>query len=250
MISTRLFAQLGNQCFMIAAVIAQAKKMGTIYSIPKKTTSPATWRTYFNNLPYNYRATRYFYKEKRHSYDPLPEQSDLTIEGYFQSEKYFENAKQEVAEALGFEIPGLSYVNLIGHVSVHVRRGDYLLYPTQFPVLEMEYYIEAIKLMASRGFSHFKVHSDDIPWCKENFNRRDFDGLFISFSNERDALKDMKNIYYSDAMIIANSTFSLFPTLLRQDDPLVIAPKESRWYGSANRHLETVDLMPERFIKL
>jgi hypothetical protein len=245
MISTRLFAQLGNQCFMIAAVIAHAKKMGTIYSIPKRTTSPAVWKTYFNDLPFAYRATRYFYKEKRHCFDPLPQQSDLTIEGYFQSEKYFEDAKEEIAEALGFRV-----LSIHGGVAVHVRRGDYLLYPTQFPVLDMEYYSESIYIMASRGYNHFTVYSDDIPWCRENFNRREFDGLHISFSNEKDPLRDMKNIYYSDAFIISNSTFSLFPSLLRQDDPLVIAPKESRWYGPANSHLSTDTLMPERFIKI
>jgi hypothetical protein len=235
---------------MIASVIAHAKRMGTTYSIPKKTTSPSVWRTYFNNLPYNYRATRYFYKEKRHCFDPLPKQSDLTIEGYFQSEKYFIEAKQEIAEALGFSLNPQPYV------SVHVRRGDYLLYPTQFPVLDKDYYKVAMEHLGANDFSHFRIFSDDIEWCKSVFNTNlvnwmAFDNfLNIEFSENKDPLTDMKDIYNSSAFIIANSTFGLFPALLRQDGPLVIAPKESRWYGPANSSLETCDLMPERFIKI
>lgn len=250
MITTRLFARLANQAFMISAVIAHAKRMNTTYSIPKKTTSPRIWPTYFNNLPYNYRATRHFYKEKRHCYDPLPNQDDLTIEGYFQSERYFLDAKKEIAEALGFEIPGIDFAPIIGNIAVHVRRGDYLLYPTQFPVLPMEYYIDAINVMASRGFQHFKIYSDDIPWCKENFKRKEFDGLIISFSIVKDPVQDMKYMYYSSGFIIANSTYGLFPALLRQDNPPVVAPEDDRWYGPAAKHLETCDLMPERFIKI
>lgn len=244
MISCRLFARLANQCYMIAAVIAHAKKMATTYAVPRTTSNARIWRTYFNNLPIAKSATKHFYKEPRHCYDPLPEHDDLTIEGYFQSEKYFIDAKEEVAKVLGFELK----VN--GNISVHIRRGDYLLYPTQFPILPMEYYIEAIGLMASLGFNHFKIYSDDIPWCKENFNRKEFEGLIITYSTVRDPLQDMRDMYNGLGFITANSTYSLFPATLRRDNPIVIAPSEDKWYGPAAKHLETCDLMPERFIKI
>jgi hypothetical protein len=243
MVSCRLFARLANQCYMIACAIAHAKKMGTNYAVPRTTTSPRIWRTYFDHLPIARSATKHFYKEPRHCYDPLPLVDDLTIEGYFQSEKYFIDAKKEVSEALGFE------VKPHGNIAVHIRRGDYLLYPTQFPVLPMEYYIEAIGLMASRGYNHFKIYSDDIPWCKQNFNRPEFNGLIITYSTVKDPLQDMKDMYSAQGFIVANSTYSLFAATLRSDGPIVIAPKESRWYGPAVK-METCDLMPERFIKI
>src|SRR5687768_16598227 len=134
MIQPKLYAQLGNQCFMISAAIAHALKMGTPYSIPKKTINPRIWKTYFHRLPEIKSATKHYYKEPRHCYDPLPEVDDLTIDGYFQSEKYWHGYKKQIAEALQFEYKPADYV------AVHIRRGDYLFYPEQFPTMPLEYY--------------------------------------------------------------------------------------------------------------
>jgi hypothetical protein len=72
----------------------------------------------------------------------------------------------------------------------------------------------------------------------------------IEYCEISDPLTAMKDMYNASAFIIGNSTFSLFPALLRPDNPIVIAPAEERWYGPAAKHLETCDLMPERFIKI
>jgi hypothetical protein len=240
MIQPKLWAQTGNQCFMISAAIAHALKMGTTYSIPKKTINPRIWRTYFSHLPETKSATKHYYKEKRHCYDPLPEVHDLTIEGYWQSEKYWHGYKEQIARALGFEYKPELYV------AVHIRRGDYLLYPDQFPVLPMEYYIEAIAEFVKLGFDDFKIYSDDIAWCKKEFSAI---GTYV-YSEKKDPLSDMKDMYNAAGFIIANSSFSLFAASLRPDNPMVVAPAEHRWYGPKAGHLETCDLMNERFIKL
>lgn len=244
MIQPKPFAQLGNQCFMIAASIAHALKMGTTYSIPKKTISPNTWRTYFTHLPETKSATLHYYKEKRHCYDPLPEVDSLTIEGYFQSERYFDGYKEQIAEALGFVFTPREYV------SIHCRRGDYLLYPDQFPVMPMDYYYQAIEHFRSRGFIKFKVYSDDIPFCKTQINSVYIKGIDVEYSNIKDPLTDMKDMYNASAFIIGNSTFSLFPALLRPDNPTVIAPTEKHWPWCGKNGSEANDLMPERFIKI
>jgi hypothetical protein len=243
MIQPKLFAQLGNQCFMIACSIAHALKMGTTYSIPKKTISPNIWRTYFSHLPETKSATLHYYKEKRHCYDPLPEVDSLTIEGYFQSEQYFRVYKKEIADALGFVYAPTDYV------AVHIRRGDYLKYPDQFPVMPLEYYQKGIDHFAEIGECRFKIYSDDIEWCKQNF-KPEWWGAYVEYSANKDPLTDMKDMYNAAGFIIANSTFSLFPALLRSDNPIVIAPADDRWFGSKAKHIETCDLMPERFIKM
>lgn len=244
MIQPKLFAQLGNQCFMISAAIAHALKMGTTYSIPKKTISPQIWRTYFSHLPETKSATLHYYKEPRHCYDPLPEVDSLTIEGYFQSEKYWHGYKEQIAEALGFVHKPEPYV------AVHIRRGDYLKYPDQFPVMPVEYYLEGINKMVSIGHRKFLVFSDDIPWCINKFMAFALYDINIEYSMTKDPLTDMKDMYNASAFIIGNSTFSLFPALLRSDNPMAIAPAEDRWFGSKAKHLETFDLMPDRFIKI
>lgn len=255
MIQPKLFAQLGNQCFMISAAIAHALKMGTTYSIPKKTISPNTWRTYFSHLPETKSATLHYYKEKRHCYDPLPEVDSLTIEGYFQSEKYWHGYKEQIAEALGFVHKPEQYV------AVHIRRGDYLKYPDQFPVMPVEYYKFAMEFMGSitePGYHKFRIYSDDIKWCREVFDPKNkllnymaFNApLHIEFSENKTPLSDMKDIYNAAAFIIGNSTFSLFPALLRPDNPYVIAPAENHWPWCGPNGSEAFDLMPERFTKI
>jgi hypothetical protein len=243
MIQPKLFAQLGNQCFMISCAVAHALKMGTTYSIPKKTVSPGIWRTYFSHLPETKSATLHYYKEKRHCYDSLPEVDSLTIEGYFQSEKYWYGYKQQIAEALGFVYKPEPYV------AVHIRRGDYLKYPNQFPVMPLEYYQAGIDHFAETGECRFRIYSDDIEWCKRSF-KPEWWGAYVEYSTFKDPLADMNDMFNASGYILANSTFSLFPALLRSDNPIVIAPAEDRWYGPKAKHLETCDLMPERFIKM
>lgn len=244
MIVPKLWARLGNQCFMIAAAIAHAKKMQTNWCCPTHTLAPSVWPIYFNDVPKTSIVPRQHYKEKRHCFDPIPEHSDLQIEGYFQSEKYFADAKPEVQMALNF------FVQPDDIVAVHVRRGDYLEYPDHHPVLTEQYYDQAIMEMITKGFSRFAIYSDDIDYCKTIFNVDYYNGLDIGYSYQKNPLHAMRDMYNAAAFIISNSTFSLFPAILRADNPVVIAPAEHRWYGPKNLHLQTHDLMPDRFIKI
>lgn len=247
MVTCKLFAQLGNQAFMISATIAHAIRMDVSFSFPKKTTAPHIWRTYFPELPLTRPglSTEHYYKESDPSFNPIPDKYDITIEGYFQSEKYWYNSKNWIANELGFKYQPADYV------AIHVRRGDYLKYPDQFPVLPIEYYHNAIQYYINKGHSKFKIYSDDIPWCKTRFITEYYpDDFQYIFSENRDPLSDMKDMYNASAFIIANSTFSLYPALLRVDNPLVIAPADDRWFGPAAKHLNSPDRMPERFIKI
>jgi hypothetical protein len=253
MVTCKLFAQAGNQAFMVSAAIAHALHMDTKYAFQRRTTAPQIWRTYFTHLPVMpaNQSTKHFYKEPGPAFSPIPHEQDITIEGYFQSERYMYEHKQQIAEILGFQYQPADYV------AVHVRRGDYLKYPDRFPVLDLSYYRSAMELMGSYDFFKFKIYSDDIAWCKKTINynmpinKMAFDSfLDISYSENRDPVSDMKDMYNASAFIIANSTFSLYPALLRVDNPLVIAPAGDRWFGPAAKHLNSPDRMPERFIKI
>jgi hypothetical protein len=246
MIMPKLYGRLGNQCFQAAAAIAHARAMDTNWAIPRITNDQRTWPNFFlHTVPRSnitMYSTRDYYKESRHCYDPLPTNHDLTIDGYFQSEKYWPeyNTKYEIGEALGFHCSYKDYV------AIHVRRGDYVTdYADKHPPLDLDYYSQAISKYIDSGYENFKFYSDDVEWCKSNFK-----GGMFSYSIIKNPLDDMRDMYNASGFIISNSTFSLFPALLRLDNPEVIAPKESRWYGKGNSHLETIDLMPDRFIKI
>lgn len=247
MVTAKLYAQLGNQCFMVSATICHALRMGVDYAFPKRTTAPQIWRTYFDHFPVlsPKRATQHFYKEPGPEFHPIPDEKDITIEGYFQSELHWYGHKEELQQRLRF--PMLQESEF---VAVHIRRGDYLRFPDEFPVLPMDYYRQAIEFMKGIGHNHFKIYSDDIKWCMIAFSERNFPDVQITYSTGKDPLSDMKDMYNAKSFITANSTFSLFPALLRTDNPIVVAPAEHRWFGKNAQHLNSKDRVPERFIKL
>lgn len=248
MIIPKLYGRLGNQAFQIAAAISHARKMKTSWAIPRVTNDMSIWPNYFaHTVPrenMTMRTPMVQFNEPQHSYREIFNDSDMIINGYFQSEKYWptNDLKREIGSALGFHCKKKDFI------AIHVRRGDYV---TQFadkhPPLTEAYYDQAISVLCAKGFDNLKVYSDDIEYCKDFFHKL---GWHLSYSDIKDPLTDMRDMYNASAFIIANSTFSLFPALLRLDNPPVIAPVESRWYGPGNAHLETYDLMPERFIKI
>src|SRR6185295_6152972 len=210
MVTCKLWAGDANQLFMISATICHALRMNTSCAFPKKTINPKIWRTYIHNLPEvrpGY-STKNYFKQPDHSFTPIPDEQDITLEGYFQSDKYWYAHKEQLGEILRFEYKPAEYV------AIHVRRGDYLLYADRFPVLPTAYYQTAIDYMTGEGHELFRIFSDDIPWCKKFFGDSLIDPDF-EYSIGKDPIQDIKDMFNAKAFIIANSTFSLFPALLR-----------------------------------
>lgn len=243
MVTCKLWAQLANQLFMIGATVCHALKMNSGYFIPGRTINHRLWPTYIHHLPLLQPGitTKHYFRQPDHGYTPIPDEWDITLEGYFQSEAYFKGYKNELADILQFNHKPDTFI------AIHHRRGDYLRYPDRFPVLDMGYYDDAIKMFLKAGYSRFKVFSDDIPWCKEQYGKM---GYSFEYSGIKDPLLDIKHMYNASGYILANSTFGLFPALLRSDNPTVVAPMEERWFGPAGQEMNSKDRLPARFIKL
>lgn len=246
MITCRTCGRLGNFMFQFSATYCHALKYGFDYCMPLRSMNEKAWPTpKIGRIKYGSPQPGKTFKQPTHAYHPIPNEDNLTLEGYWQSEKYWHGYKEQIAEALGFVHKHEPYV------AVHVRRGDYLKYPDQFPVMPIEYYEKAIYHFTNNDMRHFKFYSDDIKWCQHFFPIIKYPRVnAFEFSENKDPLTDMKDMYNASAFIIGNSTFSLFPALLRVDNPMVIAPADDRWFGPKAKHIETCDLMPERFIKM
>jgi len=244
MVTAKTCGRLGNFLFQFSAVYAHARKHGFDWCMPHKSMQERLWPTpKFKNIKYCSPQPGKLFQEKSPAYQEIPAEDNLILEGYWQSEKYMHGFKKEIAGVLEFERKETDYV------AVHVRRGDYLQFPEQFPVLPIEYYLEAIFLMVRRGYKRFMFYSDDIQWCKKYFPVSET-SEHVEFSTGKSAIDDMRNMYNAAAFIIANSSFSLFPALLRDDNPVVIAPADHRWFGPQAQNLMSVDRVPERFIKI
>ena len=138
-------------------------------------------------------------------------------------------------------------------VSVHVRRGDYVLDKnTQefHGVCGVDYYLDAIKLIASKMDDLLLVFfSDDTEWAIEEFKNLPYSLIFIDHNKGENSWKDMFLMSNCKHNIIANSSFSWWAAYLNQNqNKMVIAPKQ--WFADPTKNSETSDLIPESWIRL
>lgn len=158
------------------------------------------------------------------------------VDGYWQSEKYFTDIKEELIDDFEFDIKDVKlqqYQQSIipEAVSVHIRRGDYLKHPEIYgDICDLDYYKRAMDYLCEKLVNpQFYFFSDDLEWVKSVFN-----GYNITIVNRENYVLyqdwyDMFLMSKCKCNIIANSSFSWWGAWLnRNDEKLVIAPKN--WF--------------------
>ena len=167
--------------------------------------------------------------------------SNIYLEGYWQTEKYFSHIKDEILRDFSFKTP-LSKKNLevleeagTETASIHIRRGDYLKTQT-LNVCSKDYYLNAIKLLFSKvNPKSILVFSDDIPWCKSDLKLEDYITsvlklndvkiFYVDWNTGKDSYQDMQLMSKCKYHIIANSSFSWWGAYLDTNpEKIVIAP--------------------------
>ena len=246
MITCYLQGGLGNLMFQIAATYSLAldNNDNCCFDFSNGWYNHEHINTYLDNIfskvKYGKFPIQNKYNEKNYSYDKILYQDNLCLKGYFQSEKYFKHNRKHILDLfkLNKKFDFLSDKNT---VSLHIRRGDYLKLQDHHPVCDLDYYKKALLEFNDDEYT-FVVISEDIEWCKENF-----DGNFIYIEGQTD-YEDLWLMSLCDNNIIANSTFSWWGAWLNQNpNKKVIAPKQ--WFGSALSH-NTNDLYPPEWITL
>lgn len=171
---------------------------------------------------------------------------EISLAGFFQSEKYFKHIEYEIRADFSFknEIlePCKEMMESVGEtIALHIRRTDYLQNPNH-TVLDLDYYEKALQ-----QFDQTKpviVFSDDIEWCKD---QKLFYGDKFMISESGDHYVDLCLMSLCKYHIISNSSFSWWGAWLSNSNN-VIAPLQ--WFGVDNRDKDTKDLIPERWMKL
>lgn len=159
------------------------------------------------------------------------------LEGYWQDPTYFKNIRNLLLFEFFFKDPLPAYctemfnkIKYSNSVCIVFRRGDYVGHP-ELDITELGFYRAAIDILQKRfrTLTYF-VFSDDIPWCKNNFKRKDIELDFVD-----QAYTGPKAEFYLQLMlackkyIIPNSTYPWWAAWLNQDpDKTVIAPK--KWF--------------------
>lgn len=169
----------------------------------------------------------------------LPQDKNVDLYGYFQTEKHFKHIEEEVRQNFTFRPTAIEKaarkIPVDGPcVSVHVRRGDYTAMTTYHPLLTIEYYNSAI--------SQFKGYrpvffSDDIEWCKSVFKDTPNGPVFVdneihiskdgTTQSDASGYVDMCAMSMCKGHVIANSSFSWWGAWLGGGK--TVAPKT--WFG-------------------
>lgn len=249
MVECKLFGGLGNNLFQIACCLSYAKKWGMDYFIPTKVINPhhKGSPTYlFPNINYSDRELNLpVYLEPGFTYTEIPYMKNVCLSGYFQSYKFFDDYREYILKAFGFD----HLVTTPNICSIHFRSGDYKDFPTVHPIVSKEYLIAAINQMISKGYKRFLVFSDDIPDIKEiigNFNW--YNDCIFEYSEGQSDLEDLKLMASCESNVISNSTFSYWSAYINPNPNKTVLYPE-KWFGSAMPH-SIEDLCPKNWIAL
>jgi hypothetical protein len=247
--------RLGNQMFQYASLRGIAARRGYDFGIPPSKFEDE-WRSHqlfeVFDLPHLPRqnvkyldggnapvAQEKFFHFDQLLFDQCP--NDVSLFGFFQSEKYFKHIEESIKEDFTFREHILEPCKEIvegfeNPVSLHVRRTDYLTNNANHHNLDLSYYEEALKHFDDRQVI---VFSDDPEWCKGQSLFSD-DRFLVSESEDNKI--DLCLMTFCTSHIIANSSFSWWGAWLANSQK-VIAP--SKWFGPNNADKETKDLIPE-----
>lgn len=246
--------RLGNQMFQIAAAINLAEdnldkvdfpvwdranyfegdfKQGFKMDMDLDETPPSIWY------------------ERQDLYQLIPYTRNCAINGYYQSEKYFENNKRLIKKMFCIRPEFDSKIEcdpICVTCSIHIRRTDYLHQPENFTILDMDYYNKAIQYVVDKNpnkFVVFYIFSDDVEWCKQNFSN-EFPFFVVASEDEIKDFSRMSNCHHN---IIANSSYSWWSAYLnKNDEKIVIAPKV--WFGPNLNRFNTDAICPDKWIRI
>jgi hypothetical protein len=241
------YGHIGNQMFQYASLKGIALSNNTDYIIPPKEVFGTQYNTLSKlddcfELDCKRGITNFeTYTEKSFSFDEdllKNVKSDINLQGYFQSEKYFLKYKENIKKDFTFKDEILNssldfvsqYENLI---SLHIRRNDYVG-NANHPIPSLDDYYKVALSIIGKDFPVL-VFSDDPNWCKEQEIFSD-DRFLIS---ENDPYLDLCLMSLCNYHIIANSSFSWWGAWL-SDSKMIISPK--KWFGGQAINNDTSDL--------
>lgn len=218
----RITGRLGNQLWSIASTIGIANKHKVPYYFPD-------WhfQRYFDHpLPYE----RHLETSKLRTYtETTPYYEDINLDlnydwdlkGYFQSYKYFDNCKDEIKYYFYSHLYDWKEEVKYNTCAVHIRRGDYISLQDIHPLMDLDYYRDAMKLFPSDTL--FTIFSDDLKWVNEHFKGNN---VYVLDGSHEPALDFLSMTYRFRHIITANSSYSWWAAYLKPfEDKIIVAPK-------------------------
>ena len=280
MITCNLMGGLGNQIFQIFATISYSIKSKNQIKFLKleklgggtTTVRYTFWESFFVNLKIFLMSELpqpfHIIKETDFTYNELPIcemiDTNIMINGYFQSYKYFEENYKTICRIIGLHKMkdtllfnnGLQEDYLENTISMHFRIGDYKKIQDYHPLATYNYYKNALDYIKN---VHIKCNFNVIFFCEDN----DIDDVLINinklkeqFSNYEfirgnNNLADWEQMLFMSCChhnIIANSSFSWWSAYFNSWKYKIVC-YPSVWFGLKTNN-NTKDLCPPEWIKI
>lgn len=274
-ITVEIKGGLGNQLFQTFTLLS--------YCIEKKKDF------YFEDKPVGgYRKTQYWksilsgldkfiiqnnsnvslFREPHFHYKSIPnfDNDNIKLSGYFQSYKYFEKNINQITKLIKLkEKQNVLKNKLQQHidlscktVSLHFRVGDYVNMQNHYPLMKVEYYINAIEhLIMETEIDDWNVlyfcEENDLEYVENKVNilRQQF--VNMSFQRIHIKLKDWEEMLamsLCEHNIIANSSFSWWGAYLNNNENKKVYYPDI-WFGPAYGNSNNVDdLCPHNWTKI
>lgn len=246
--------RLGNHHFMAANCIAYALRHGLEFSLPDKTTHDFWSPLYLKHLinpKFNIYGPTIRIDEKHFHYEALPfdeswRDMNICMTGYFQSEKFFSDYKDEVIKLFNYP-----YKLIPDVCSVQARFGDYLTVKGKHIIVDEGYLMAAMALIYTcTGIFRFKVFSDDIPYFKKEFGHLHP----FEYSTNRTIEEDLVEISCCHSNINSSSTFAWWGAYLNRNPDKIVVTQEKwfqdGWKDEYGRLVDTKDIIPDSWIKI
>jgi len=263
MIAVKLEGRLGNQLFQYAFIYTAAKKLNTGFYIDKSVI-PFLLPQYFNikndflypidkwffsingfkNL-FDFHLKKFFYKQLNTLYFGNKKinvintdqpaialqqiQNGCLYEGFFQSEKYFENCKDELRRLFTIKKQYTDIFNEFAStrsssskkIVIHVRAGDYIDLDMALPIV---YYKKAL--------ANIEVEDAELIFISDDplLIEREFGYIKHKYISNNTEIIDLQLLMNADVCILSNSSFSWWGAWLNNKaGKIVYAPKN--WIG-------------------
>lgn len=242
---------LGNQLFQIASTIGIASEHKVSYGF-----SAWKYQEYFENeLPavdlenvtFEHRTEKLY---EYHDWE-LDGTINYDLEGWLQTEKYFDVAKTKhyftFKKELITKIQSL-YAQAFEKetILISIRRGDFVNHADYYQT-PIQYFISSLHTYFP-DWLHTKnliVLSDDLDYCKYHFSF--LENAF--FAENLNAVEQLCLGSLCDDFIISNSTFSWWSAWLGEKETSKVITPIKNFRGEKAKELNDKDYFPERWIK-
>jgi len=203
-------------------------------------------------------APTYIREKELFHFDPdilnLPD--GVYLDGSWQSEKYFADIAGIIRRKFTVKTPQAGKDKELAEriascesVSLHIRRGDYLLppYNSVHGTCSSDYYFRCVECLTQTiKHPHFFIFSDEPEWTRDNL-KLSYPSTLVDHNGADKDYEDLRLMSQCKGHIIANSTFSWWGAWLNQNpEKIVLAPK--RWFKSDDYNPK--DLIPDEWIKV